>query len=459
MASTLCCGLIHLWIVIVVFRSTSADPHYELSEHPANFNQAVKRCSPAVLTTLATQQEVSRVLALISGTMLGQKQNNFTFWIGLQRKKQECVADSRPLKGFRWIQDGSEDSEVSRWAESPEYTCTSLHCAALKGEFNGTAVSEWGLIAVSCRTSYQFICKSSLKRAPDRGTAAGQGQETTIPEPELSTSEPPEPTTTEPEPAAPTTPEPEPEPEPAASTTQKPEPEPGLDHGTEHEQPAPPDPYHNNPDTRPEPQVPDPDPVTGAGSCERPTTAESSGIRSFIQNPDNSSRIQVECWPSVLVELHCSGRPSMWRLLDDSPANFSAVCLPCEPGFQKDSLGDCVDIDECGSGAPCRHSCLNTEGSFRCVCSDENGKHQDEDSDTCREMATEEGGGLLSGILFPVLVAVAAFLVLLLVIAVTVKCCLVRRSKKRAMKKAEKMAMKSKEENDSFQSTNEKAAT
>lgn len=144
----------------------------------------------------------------------------------------------------------------------------------------------------------------------------------------------------------------------------------------------------------------------------------------------NSSRIKLECWSSALVDLHCSGRPAVWRMTDNSPANLTTICQLC---------------------GPCRHTCVTVEGSYRCICTDKDGKHHDADSPECVSPTD-------SSLLLWVLVAVAAVvLVLVVVVAVTVKCCLMRRSKKRAMKKAEKMAMKSKGGKDSFETANEKA--
>uniref|UniRef100_A0ACD5V381 Uncharacterized protein n=1 Tax=Avena sativa TaxID=4498 RepID=A0ACD5V381_AVESA len=44
----------------------------------------------------------------------------------------------------------------------------------------------------------------------------------------------------------------------------------------------------------------------------------------------------------------------------------------CTNGFQGNPYlqgpGGCQDIDECSIGKPCTHSCINTEGSFHCVC-------------------------------------------------------------------------------------------
>lgn len=437
MESRICSCWIFLWTVTVLFRSVSADlaspPRYTVHHTQVTFDRAMEECSPGVLTTLTTKQEVADILELVSKSLSPLSHNEFTFWVGLRKVKNECVVPTLPLRGFKWMEDGGEESQVSRWTEEPKQTCTTVRCAALKVEFEGSTVTRWGLIPVTCKTSYQFICKL-------RDRLAGQ-----TPQPPKPAISEPEPATSEPRTA---TPEPhKPEPRPAKQnpepTTLKPElstqrvvPETDLKPG-------------------PELQGPDPgsEPAPGLDSCQNPLIP---GARSLSLNGDNSSRIQVECWSTIRLELHCSGRPTVWRLLDDSPANFSTVCQPCEDGFRKDASGNCVDIDECSGGrAPCRHTCLNTEGSYRCVCSDENGKHQDESSPVCRDMRKDGDNGLLSGIIIPVLVAIAALVVLVVVVAVTVKCCLMRRSRKRVMKKAEKMAMRSK---DSSETADEKVA-
>uniref|UniRef100_A0A8D3EE86 Uncharacterized protein n=1 Tax=Scophthalmus maximus TaxID=52904 RepID=A0A8D3EE86_SCOMX len=314
-----------------------------------SFDRASEVCSPGVLATLATEQEVADVLRLVSRSL--PPQNEFSFWVGLKKPKNKCVVPTLPLRGFRWTEDDSEESQVILWAKEPQDTCTTVRCAALQGRVHGSTVQRWGLVPVTCRNTsvHQFICKLRDRRmgptSEDRVT-----------------------------PDTPAAPEPVTEP-------------PGL---------------------------------------------------------------QVECWSTVQLELHCRGRPAAWHLLDDSLANFTSVCQLCSDGFTKDVSANCVDIDEC-SGAPCRRTCVNTEGSFRCVCSDENGKQHDEGSAACSLTVTVDD----AGVLVPVLVAVAVLVVLVVVVAVTVKCCLIRRTKRRAVKKkSEKMAMK-----DSFATANERTAT
>ncbi|TNN87309.1 Proteoglycan 4 [Liparis tanakae] len=470
------------WIqLVILFRTIWADlaspPQYTIHQAQLSFDQAAEDCSPGVLTTIATEPEVADILGLISqSTPTNQKE--FTFWVGLRKVKHHCVVSTLPLRGFKWTEDGSEDSQVSRWAEEPKHTCTTVRCAALKGEWDGSKVTRWGLIPVTCKNKYQFICKlrdreTSVKPAAPEPPkpAAPEPIKPAAPEPpKPATPEPPKPATPEPpKPAGPEPPKsatPEP-PKPAAPEPPKPAtPEPPKPAGpgppkpaapelipaTEKTEPANPAPGLPFPgpetdlknDTGPDLQGPDPSP--GSDSCQHPVIPIARSIRFH-----NSSRVQVECWSTDPVELRCSGRPAVWRLLDDSPASFSNICLSCGNGFRKDASGHCVDVDECGgSSAPCRHTCLNTEGSYRCFCSDDNGKQHDEDSPACADMTT-------SGPLVPVLAAVAALVVLLLVVAVTVKCCLMRKSKKADRKEAEKMAMKGNAARDSFETANEKA--
>ncbi|XP_034419310.1 C-type lectin domain family 14 member A [Cyclopterus lumpus] len=407
------------WIhLVILFRTIwASSTQYTIHQAQVSFDRAAEDCYPGVLTTIATELEVADILGLISQST-SPNQKEFTFWIGLRKVKNQCVVPTLPLRGFKWTEDGSEDSQVSRWTEEPKYTCTSVRCAALKGEWDGSKVTRWGLIPVTCKNSYQFICKMRDIAAPEPPTPAAP--------------EPPKPTAPEPPKPA------KPEPIPATQKTEPANPEPGLPFpGLKPET-----------DLKPEngPELKGPDPNPGSDSCQHPVIISARSI-SF----HNSSRIQVECWSRDQVELRCSGHPAVWRLLDNSPASFTTVCLPCGNGFRKDISGNCVDVDECGgSSLPCRHICLNMEGSYRCFCSDENGKHHNEDSPACADKTT-------SVILIPVLAAVAALVVLLLFVAVTVKCCLMRQSKKPARKEAEKMAMKSNDGRDSFETANEKA--
>lgn len=41
----------------------------------------------------------------------------------------------------------------------------------------------------------------------------------------------------------------------------------------------------------------------------------------------------------------------------------------CRPGFRlKDDGRTCADVDECSSTFPCSQRCINTHGSYKCLC-------------------------------------------------------------------------------------------
>ncbi|XP_029982050.1 C-type lectin domain family 14 member A [Sphaeramia orbicularis] len=445
----ICLCWIYCWTAVV-----SADLTYTIHRTKLSFNEAKDRCSPAVLTTLATQEEVSKVLKSIS-TSLSPVQHQFTLWVGLRKLKNECVIPTLSLRGFKWTDNSGEEAQVSRWREEPEETCTTVRCAAITGELTGLSVTDWGLIPVSCTNRYQFICKHR------DGQVAGPedpAPETMASKTELKTLEThsvtpdPDRTKLKNETTAPDTEPKETETGSAAIDLdpEKPKTAPEGQGPPVSDFPTPvsvtSEPKHPEAEDELTADLglePNPRPPFGSVSCANPII---NGSRILIPDPDNSSRMGVDCFSGVRLELFCLD--AIWWLLD-APVNTSSACWPCHAGFRKDIYGNCVDVDECVVGSsPCRHTCLNTEGSFRCICTDSDGKPHQEGSAECKDT--------LSGILLLVLVPVGVLVVLVVGIVVLVKCCLMRRSKKRAIKKAEKMAMKNKNSKESCETANER---
>ncbi|XP_014908008.1 C-type lectin domain family 14 member A [Poecilia latipinna] len=350
----LCCWWSSLWMFVFLLRnvSTNLSSHtkYSLSNSKASFDQAMMNCHPGVLPSVATQQELQEIFQLLNKSKSFQE--NTTVWVGLRKLKNRCSTDEQPLRGFKWVENGSQEASAVNWLEKPKLTCAELLCGALRRQHVQAEVT-WGLIPTSCKTHYHFICKGS-----DAHT-----------ELQLKTS----PTTSKP-----------------ASATFRP----------------------NVPISEPE-------------SCEHSRDPKHPSIRFLMADSSNGNKILVECWSAVKLDLFCSGVPAVWRVLDGSPANFSIICQKCKEGFQKDGSGFCVDVDECSTGNPCKHTCQNTEGSYRCVCADE----QDSSCEDAAPATSDKKS--LSHILIPVLAVVAVLLMILVIVGV-VKCCLKRRKKMKA---------------------------
>uniref|UniRef100_A0A8C1SK69 Low density lipoprotein receptor-related protein 1Ba n=1 Tax=Cyprinus carpio TaxID=7962 RepID=A0A8C1SK69_CYPCA len=52
----------------------------------------------------------------------------------------------------------------------------------------------------------------------------------------------------------------------------------------------------------------------------------------------------------------------------DLPVGYKCTCWP---GFRLKNDGKtCIDVDECSENFPCSHQCINTYGSFHCLCAD-----------------------------------------------------------------------------------------
>ncbi|KAI1237378.1 Low-density lipoprotein receptor-related protein 1B [Lamprotornis superbus] len=70
-------------------------------------------------------------------------------------------------------------------------------------------------------------------------------------------------------------------------------------------------------------------------------------------------------------------------------------CIPqskckCWPGFLlKDDGKTCVDIDECSSGFPCSQQCINTYGTYKCLCA-EGYETQPDNPNGCKSLSDEE---------------------------------------------------------------------
>ncbi|XP_059907553.1 C-type lectin domain family 14 member A [Gadus macrocephalus] len=381
---------------------------YEVNMEQVSFDKAVEGCSGGGgLAELPSQQEVSEVLLRLEDKLRGAADAQ-SFWVGLRRTRGQCVIPHLPLRGFSWRSDGGHHwAGPERWWEEPEQTCI-VRCAALKAQANGTGLGRWGLLSRPCRGPHAFICQRARRHA-DPPLTSPVGTEP-APARTATASSTPTPTTHSTSILTPTTrPGPGPGPDTKPEPTPKPEAEPRPPPGAEQDP---------KPESKPHQPGPGPPPATVPGTkpCPMPNLP---WARSLRPEPGDPGLLTLECWSGAQPQVHCSdGR---WEYLG-SPLDPAVVCPvsrstappPPPPPPPPPSPSEAGQVE------------------------------------------VQEGGW--AGLMVPVLVAVALLVLLVVLVAVAVWCCLVRRSKDRAVRKAEKMAMENKEAGgkDSMETTNEK---
>ncbi|XP_062379258.1 C-type lectin domain family 14 member A [Sardina pilchardus] len=155
------------WILLLSFLQvvSCVDTfHYVIHGDEVSFEEATKNCQhEGNLTSLSTREEVLAVQQALSQHL--QSSGEYTYWIGLRRPVGECVDASAKLKGFMWLDGGTEAEEI-KWKEDPEPTCTHDRCVHISISYDGTSVVDWGLKEGTCKDKiiHPFICKVKGKK-------------------------------------------------------------------------------------------------------------------------------------------------------------------------------------------------------------------------------------------------------------------------------------------------------
>nr|XP_055028801.1 C-type lectin domain family 14 member A [Misgurnus anguillicaudatus] len=310
---------------------------YSVHPNKLSFEEAQDFCKPGgYLANVRDGQDFDRIQKAIWDTY---NKSVTSFWIGLKKKKGLCVLPSKPLRGFHWTTEDSEDFHEITWKGNPMHTCTEERCGLLSVTYSTRSI---GLMDSACKQKHPFICQRNVQK-----------------------------------------------------------------------------------------------------TCHPPSIF---GTHDIIDNPNDPYTRQVTCSSGATFTLTCS-MDLMWIVKGNENVDVSQLCLQCNSGYRRDASGNCVDINECSDKNACRESTtltpdLKSDGvspTYFNVNKDASLRDDVNTNGTAVEI--EEHNGDISNIVVPVIIALLILAVVLVIIAAIVKCCLHRRSVKRAKRKAEAVAL------------------
>ncbi|XP_007575443.1 complement component C1q receptor [Poecilia formosa] len=148
---------------------------FVLNMEPVDFHKAQEICKDdgGYLMTLRDRKEEEDLRSLLS---LVEKQHPvrvLKVWIGLKLMRKDCVLPDRPLRGFKWV-SGNEDSQYSNWEQEPPDTCITESCVRVAYTFSDQDQMKWTpegcrkKAAYACKFYFQGMCPPLVLQGPGR---------------------------------------------------------------------------------------------------------------------------------------------------------------------------------------------------------------------------------------------------------------------------------------------------
>ncbi|XP_032804235.2 thrombomodulin [Petromyzon marinus] len=347
----------------------AGDACYALQFGKRDFDEAQEFCEGkgGSLTTARSPEEAAMLETLISSfeakrptpSPQGKKMPKTKVWMGLRRRRRQCVAPKKALRGFSWV-SGDDSGSYSNWAKEPVESCTAERCVVLSYRFyvvrkTGEVDLKWE--EGNCNAQTEFICKYTYAHMCPRLALLGPGHAVyTTPfgatssqhflVPEGSTAEVYCDHT-----------------DPGSSATSR-----SVSTCESHGWSTP-------SVSCPPPAEPSAGCGANNGGCDhicRPGSQGDGGgghrcqcIPGFNLGPDGRTCVS----PAVATD-PCLSSPCSHECVPGGPGEGYACA--CPPGYELDSGSRaCVDVDECSPErpwSPCEMLCANTPGSFECSC-------------------------------------------------------------------------------------------
>lgn len=337
---------------------------FTLHMNGVSFEMARQGCehNGGYLMTVKNREEEHVLHLLLSKIQRQQHQDMvLKFWIGLRLRKGDCVVASNTLRGFKWT-SGEEYSHYSNWGEEPGRTCMRESCATVLYTLSGENQLKWS--AGACKIPTFYVCKFYFKGMCKPLVLLGPGQTTY---------------------RAPFSVEPQsnemqlfPLGTYADILCSDQQPHYSVCMGTDNI-------YRWN--------VPGPFCKAGKQNC----TINNGGCEHLCQQDTG----EVQCFCATGYRLDEDGLTC--RILDVCKVDTceyqcvmgeSGYSCKCPDGFELEAnQRNCSDIDECQTQTCDHHLCINTHGSYTCLCRGGykmvDGKCSD--IDECEQLRCEHG--------------------------------------------------------------------
>ncbi|XP_068608488.1 complement component C1q receptor [Brachionichthys hirsutus] len=141
------------------------------------FESARQSCvhNGGYLMTARGREEEDLLRLLLSQIQRPRQDRVLKFWIGLKLHRGNCVSADKTLRGFKWV-SGEEESGYSNWDKEPVITCIEERCVRVHYTSSGESNLKWH--AGSCRSPSFYACKFYFQGMCKPLTLLGPGQMT-----------------------------------------------------------------------------------------------------------------------------------------------------------------------------------------------------------------------------------------------------------------------------------------
>lgn len=148
---------------------------FTLHMERVSFEKAQQNCNDngGNLMTLRDRHEEDVLHSLLSLLQRQRPERLLKVWIGLKLHRQDCVFADKTLRGFKWV-SGEEDSIYSNWKKEPVFTCTEERCVRVDYTLSGHNQLKW--TAGSCKNPASYACKFYSKGMCKPLALLGPGQ-------------------------------------------------------------------------------------------------------------------------------------------------------------------------------------------------------------------------------------------------------------------------------------------